>query len=455
MTELDKSRDIFKRNKEQYLADFQTLLRFPSISSLQEHSRDCNLCAAWLRAHLEKIGFEARLIQLDANPAVFAHRPAKKGKPTILIYGHYDVQPVGNVEDWMSPPFEPTFKNSRVYARGARDNKGQHFFALKAIESLIQEQALDCGIKILLDGEEEIGSPGLFKKYSELKEELNSDIVLAFETPGAPNGDPAITAGLRGAISIKLKLSGARKELHSGNHGGRIRNPAVELCRILATLHNADSSIAVKDFYDGVLARSDLERRLANESGFDLPEYLKDLQLDSLGGEEGYTPMELVGFRPTIEINGISSGYTGEGIKTAIPSYALATLSSRIVPGQEPNRCYELIVNHLLERVRPGVRLSIEECSIKTPAFHLDINSDLVRKACSSLGLVCKSEPTFLWSGASVPMISTMMSINPEAEALLVGFGRDEDNEHSPNESFSMEQFENGYIFTRSFLTAI
>jgi len=454
MDNVGKSKAIFEKNKESYLKDYQTLLRFPSVSSLQEHSRDCSLCAAWLRSHIGQMGFEARLLQTGSNPAVYAHRPAANGKPTILIYGHYDVQPVGSTEKWDSPPFEPTFKNARVYARGARDNKGQHFFALKAIESLVKEQSLDCGIKILLDGEEELGSPGLLGRFGDFKEELKADILLAFETPGAPNGDPAITAGLRGAISIKLKLTGSQKELHSGNHGGRIRNPAMELCKLLSSLHSSNESIAVQGFYDGVLEPDETERRMANSSGFDIQSYMKKLEIDSLAGEEGYTPMEQVGFRPTIEINGISSGYTGEGIKTAIPSYALATLSSRLVPGQDPERCYNLIVEHLFSRLRPGVKLTFEEGPIKTPAYHLDTKSLLVKKAFEYLSPLCTHSPVLLWSGASVPMVSSIMANNIGSQALLVGFGRDEDNEHAPNESFSLEQFENGFIFTRDFLSS-
>ena len=314
--------------------------------------------------------------------------------------------------------------------------KGQHFFIIKALEQLIKRNELKCSVTIILDGEEECGSTGLMKILPDLLKASKPDILLACETAGAPNADAAIIAGLRGAIFTRLKLHGPTQELHSGNHGGRIRNPAIEITKLLGSVYNGSGKVAVEGFYDSVREPTPIERKLANAIKFDEEHYKQAVGVEELGGEAAYTPVERVGFRPTIEINGISSGYTGRGIKTSIPPYATASISMRLVPNQKPEDCIRLFKKHLQDRLPAGLKLEGGEAEFLIEPFSCDLNEDVIKRAKKILDNMSSSGDTcFRWVGASLPVIQEIVGkfgLSP----LLVGFGLDSDNEHAPNESF-------------------
>ena len=445
---------IYEQDRDRFFAEWKQYLGFPSISSLSEYGDHSIDCAEWIRDHLTSFGMKADLIKTSGLPSVYAEWKGEPGLPTVVIYGHYDVQPVGPLDLWDHHPFEAVIKNGRMFARGARDNKGQHFFLIKALETLIMREELRCSIKLILDGEEESGSLGLMEKLPDLDGNLDGDILLACETSGAPNADPAIIAGLRGAVFTRFRLHGPAKELHSGNHGGRIRNPAIEITRLLGSVYNGTGKVAVKGFYDKVREPTPIERKLANSINFDEDKYKNSVGVTALGGEEGYTPVERVGFRPTIEINGISSGYTGRGIKTSIPPYASAVISMRLVPHQDPEECIELLRQHLEERLPDGLRLEGIEPEFMLGPFSCDLNDDAIKRAKRILDdMSITGDTCFRWVGASLPVIHAIVG-EKKLSPLLVGFGLDGDNEHAPNESFSLDQFRKGFVFGTQFFSS-
>ncbi|MEI8121402.1 MAG: M20/M25/M40 family metallo-hydrolase [bacterium] len=444
----------FTAHRERFIREWQEFLRFASVSTSAEKAPDCARCAEWLASHLSAMGFTTRLIPTSSHPLVFAERSGKPGKPTVLFYGHYDVQPVDPVNLWKTHPFEPTLINGRMFARGAQDNKGQLFAALKAIESLIQSEALDCGLKILIEGDEETGDMPIVKVLRQEKDSLSADLVMAADTSAVSSGAPTITMGLRGIAHMTVVLSGPDHDLHSGVHGGRIPNPANALCRLIASLHHADGRVAVEGFYDGVCEPTAGERRLANAQPID-PEWYKSVTgLLPVGGEAQYTPVERTGFRPAIDLNGIHSGYGGPGSKTIIAATAMAKISARLVPGQSPERILDLIAGHLQKQVPAGLKLEITERGIGGSALRVNLDSKAVKTARAVLADISPLPTAFLWEGASVPILSYLPAI-AGGDVLLVGFGSEEDNIHAPNESYSLEQFKMGFLYTGLFLNRL
>jgi len=445
---------LFATNKDRYVREWQEFLRFPSVSTSADKSADCRHCAEWLAAHLSAMGFTTRLIPTSSHPLVFAERAGKPGRPTVLFYGHYDVQPEDPVTLWKTPPFEPTLINGRMFARGAQDNKGQLFAALKAIESLIESEALDCSLKILIEGDEETGDMPIVKVLHQEKASLSADLVMAADTSAVSSGAPTITMGLRGIAHMTVVLSGPDHDLHSGVHGGRIPNPANALCRMVASLHHADGRVAVEGFYDGVSEPTAEERRLANALPIDPAWYKSVTGLLPVGGETQYSPVERTGFRPAIDLNGIHSGYGGAGSKTIIAAKAMAKISARLVPGQSPEHILNLIAGHLQKQVPAGLTLEIPERGIGGAALRVKLDSKAVVTARSVLAELSPLPTAFLWEGASVPILSYLPAM-AGCEVLLVGFGSEEDNIHAPNESYSLEQFKMGYLYTGLFLNRL
>jgi acetylornithine deacetylase/succinyl-diaminopimelate desuccinylase-like protein len=450
----DRWQPILERNINRYVEEWKRLLSFPSISADPERAEDCRKCAEWIGQHLAGMGFASRLLPTRSLPSVYAERRGPAGSPTVLFYGHYDVQPVDPLALWASPPFEPHIRNGRLYARGAADNKGQFLYVLKALEALIAEDALNVTVRVLIEGEEESGSVGATASLEEWRDLLRADVLLVTDVNMAPSGAPAITMGLRGVAHLTVAVEGPATDLHSGVHGGVAPNPAVELARLLATLHGPDGRVAAPGFYDGVRPPSDSERAQATQSQGSPEAYRRATGVPPTGGESGYGPAERAGFRPCLDINGLLSGYAGAGMKTIIPARAMAKLSLRVVPDQDPARCLQAVARHLERNVRQGLRLTVEEQGVGGSGFRLAADSELVRTAGQTLEDVSGSAPAFLWEGASIPIVAALARA-AQAQPLLVGFGSEEDKPHAPNESFSLRQFEMGFQFAAEFFTRL
>ena len=400
------------------------------------------------------MGLPARLVPTGFKPMVYAASPLLPGKPTVLFYGHYDVQPVDPVEKWITPPFEPDLRDGRMYARGAQDNKGQLFIMLKAMEALLHCNRLPCNVRILIEGEEESGSQGIKASLEAWREQLKADILMVADTTMAESGAPAIIMGLRGIISFSIALHGPSHDLHSGIHGGIAPNPAQGMAALLASLHHADGRIAVPHYYETVVAPSDAERRLANAVEFDSRAYRDATGVDAVAGEKDFSPAERVGFRPSIDINGVHSGFGGSGGKTIIPSIAYGKFTARLAPGQDPERCRDAILAHLTAKVPAGLRLEIEEIGIGGPGFRIDLQTPVLEKARAVLDQLTGKPTVLQWEGASVPIVADLWRTTGAAP-LLVGFGREEDRIHAPNESFSVEQCRLGFLYATRFLSSL
>lgn len=444
----------YEKNRSRMFNEWAELLRFQSVSTDPEFNTACADCADWLVEHLKSLGFQAKIIITSGKPLVFAERAGKQGKPVVLYYGHYDVQPADPLEDWLSDPFEPEWRDGRLYARGAQDNKGQTFYFIKAIEALIAMDDLSCGIKILLEGEEESGSKGLAGSLPEIAEQLAADVLMVCDTSMVKEGVPTITMGLRGIISLEVVIKGSNRDLHSGGHGGLVKNPALELARLLTTLHDENGHIAVANYYQGVKEPSAGDREHILKSEFDEADYLDRIGAPPTGGEKAIHPLERVGFRPTIEINGLTSGYQGAGSKTIIPAEARAKLTSRLTGNQDPEFCLSKLIDHLNKHAPADISLSINEAKVHGPALLLSSDSKIIQQAREVLKELFEVEPVLNWGGGSIPIVSSLLrAIN--GDALIIGFGLDEDRIHSPNESFSERSFKEGFSYVYRMLQSL
>lgn len=427
--------------------EYFALLRFPTIGADPMHLRDCVQCAMWLKGWLEGIGADAELLLPEDGglsaipPVVFAERPGDEGAPTVLFYGHYDVQPPDPVDEWRTPPFEPTESDGRIYCRGAQDDKGQFFSFLCGLRDfLASHHGAMPTLKFILEGQEESGSAAVAKVAGRIGDRLRADVLLVCDTGAADSLRPAIVAGLRGVSHFTVSLAAADCDLHSGRYGGIAPNAAQGIAELVASLHNPDGSIAVRGFCDGIVPPTDEELALAEASAMDDAGYERETGVAPVGGERGLSVTMRNSFRPTIEVNGIHSGYGGPGSKTVIPCSATAKLSMRLVPGQNPDVCLSLVERHLRQRLPPGMRMTVDEVTGEAPAMRLPLKSPVFRLAADVLNEIDGRGAVFQWDGASIPIVSTLARISGAAP-LLVGFGQGEDRIHSPNESFSWRQF--------------
>ena len=454
-------------------AEYFELLKFPTIGADPMHLRDCVQCAMWLKKWLEKIGADVELLLPEGSglsptpPVLYAERPGDEGAPTLLFYGHYDVQPPDPLEEWTTPPFEPTEKAGRIYCRGAQDDKGQFFSFLCGLREFLSEQkgsvpaesgsvpensgSVPAGsvpnhagsvptVKFLLEGQEESGSESIAKIAAKMKDRLRADVLLVCDTGAAADLQPAIIAGLRGVSHFTVRLTAAKCDLHSGRYGGIAPNAAQGMAELMASLHNPDGSIAVRGFCDRVEPPTAEELAAAEAAAMSDEAYRQEMGVSPVGGEKGLSVTARNSFRPTIEVNGIHSGYGGPGSKTVIPCAALAKLSMRLVPGQNPAECMALVERHLRQHTPPGMELFIEDLTGEAPAMRLPLNSPVFRLAADVLGTLDPRGAVFQWDGASIPIVSALARLSGAAP-LLVGFGQGEDRIHSPNESFSWRQF--------------
>jgi len=443
--------------------EYFELLRFPTVGADPIHLRDCAACATWLKGWLKGIGASAELIVPSLThsvPIVFGELKGDEGAPTVLLYGHYDVQPPEPLEEWRTPPFEPTVAGDRIYCRGAQDDKGQFFALLCGIRELLSESGRssipNLNLKIVLDGQEESGSVGLFALLEdvEFRRRLRADVLLVCDTSAAADLRPAIVAGLRGVNHFTVTLKAANRDLHSGEYGGIAPNAAQGMAELMASLHNPDGSVAVSGFRDGIEPPSH-EELAAAEAGFATEEMLKaDIGTEPCGGQLGKSIVQRNGFEPTIEVNGIHSGYGGPGSKTVIPCEAIAKISTRLVPGQSPRAAYEAVKRHLKDRCPRGMQVELSELTGEAAGFRLPLSSPLFLLAEDVLKEIDPRGAVFLWDGASIPVVSALRAASGAAP-LLVGWGQPEDCIHSPNESYSLRQFQLSKTWSKKVFSAL
>jgi len=437
--------DYLKQNQAQFVADLCEFLRFPSVSAQPQHNPDMLSCARWLTNHCRQIGLEATIYPTDGHPIVVAKTPRqdRSARPHFMVYGHYDVQPPEPLDLWKSPPFEPRIKGRSLFARGSTDNKGQHFAHLKAVEAYLKTGTpLPCDLTFVIEGEEEVGSKYLAAFLKTYRAELDCQAVVVSDTGMPDKEHPALTYGLRGIIAFEITLRGPSRDLHSGSFGGAVDNPAMALCQLIGKLRDKNGRITIPRFYDDVAPLSAYERAEFKR----LPVADRDLQkligVKKLFGERGFTPTEQRSARPTFEINGLTSGYQGEGTKTIVPAWARAKITCRLVPHQKPERIRKIVCDYLKKICPPTVRLEIE-AGHGAEAYMVSPTSAHAQAALRALHQAFGHKPVLLREGGSIPIVNDFKKVLG-ADTLLLGLALPEDNAHSPNEKFDLDNFANG-----------
>lgn len=436
-------KDYIEQNKDRFLEELFTLIRIPSISSEESHKGDMQKMAEVLADGLLSAGADkATVIKTKGHPVVYAEKLVDNNLPTVLVYGHYDVQPVEPLELWKSPPFEPEVRDGKIYGRGADDDKGQLFMHVKAFEYMVKTGNLSCNVKFMIEGEEEIGSPSLEAFCREHREMLQADVILVSDTTIISNDVPSITLGLRGLSYLEVELTGPNRDLHSGLYGGAVANPANVLSEIIASLKDGDNRITIPGFYDKVLDVSDEERKEMAKAPFSLEKYKKELELDEVDGEKGFSTPERTGIRPSLDVCGIWSGYTGEGAKTVLPSKATAKISMRLVPNQNSKEVDRLFEEHIRNIAPPTMKVKVTSlhggqgyvAPIDTPAY---------QAASRAMEETFGKKPVPTRSGGSIPIIPTFEEVLG-IKTILLGFGLESDAIHSPNENYPLFNFYKG-----------
>ena len=443
--------DYLHQNQDRFLNELCDYVRFPSVSAQPQHRKDLHNCAEWLVKHCQGLGLEARLCPTEGNPVVVAKTPRSRTngsrRPHFVVYGHYDVQPPEPFELWKSPPFEPRIEGRSLFARGSTDNKGQNLAHLKAVEAYLKTGTeLPCDITFVLEGEEEVGSKSLAGFLREHRSELSCDAIVISDTGMPSPKHPALTYALRGITALEVTLHGPNRDLHSGIFGGTVDNPAMALCQLLAQLRDAKGRVTVPGFYQDVAPLSAYERKQFKRLPFKEQEYRKFLGVPKLFGERGYTAIEQRSARPTLEINGLTSGYQGEGSKTIVPAWARAKLTIRLVPNQEPGRISRLVRRHLQKLCPPTVRMEITTGHGGMP-YLVSPTSPQAQAALRALKAAFAREPVLMREGGSIPIVNDFKKILG-ADALMLGLALPDDNAHSPNEKFNLDCFEKGQLMS-------
>ena len=438
-------RSYLEQNHNRFVRELCDYVRFPSVSAQPHHRPDVTACARWLQKHCQKIGLEARLCATPGNPVVLARTPRSRrsSRPHFLVYGHYDVQPPEPLELWHSPPFEPRIKNRSLFARGASDNKGQHLAHLNAVEAFLKTGTeLPCDLTFLIEGEEEIGSAHLALFLQKHRQALGCDAIVISDN-GIPDLEhPGLTYALRGIAALEIILHGPSRDLHSGIHGGAVENPAMALCQMIASLRDKNGRIAVPGLYDEVAPLSRSERQALDRlPGTELA-YRKFLGVRQLFGERGYSALERRTSRPTLEINGLTSGYQGEGSKTIIPAWARAKLTLRLVPKQNPRTVFAQLSRHLKKICPPTVRMTLVPGHGGKP-YWVSPDGRLAHAALRALKTAFGCDPVLLREGGSIPILADFKRVLG-VDILLLGLGLPDDNAHSPNEKFSLDAMAKG-----------
>lgn len=437
--------NYLEQNKARFLSALCDYVRFPSVSAQPAHRGDLAACAGWLVAHCKKIGLEARLCPTAGHPVVVAKtpRPRDSKKPSFLVYGHYDVQPPEPLDLWKSPPFEPRIQGRSLFARGASDNKGQNLAHLNAVEAYLATKTdLPCNLTFILEGEEEVGSKSLDGFLLANRDELHCQAVVISDTGMPGLNYPALTYGLRGICALEIVLHGPSRDLHSGIYGGTVDNPAMALSQLLARLRDKNGRVSIPGFYDDVAPLSAYERKQMARFPMNASEYRKLVGVPRLFGERGYNFTEQRGARPTLEINGLTSGYQGEGSKTIIPAWARAKLTLRLVPDQDPERIRKLVSKHLKKICPPTVRLEITSGHGAEP-YLVSPTSALAQAGLRTLKEAFGRDPILMREGGSIPIVTQFKKVL-HADSLFLGLALPDDNAHSPNEKFSLDCYEKG-----------
>ena len=436
---------FFRENEPRFVSELSEYLRFPSVSAQPQHRGDLEACARWLDQHCQKLGLTTRLYPTPGNLILVAKTPRSAGqrKPHFLIYGHYDVQPAEPFELWKSPPFEPRIEGRSLFARGATDNKGQLFAHLKAVEAYHAcGVELPCDLTFLIEGEEEVGSDHLAAFVKTHRAGLRCDGVVISDNSLPSLKHPALTYALRGIVALEVKVHGPARDLHSGLFGGAVENPAMALCQLLARLRDSRGRVAIPGFYDDVRALSAFERKQIARLPYDEGKFKKLLGVPELFGEAGFTANERRTARPTCEINGLTSGYQGDGSKTIVPSWASAKLTFRIVPDQKPEKIHKLIEQHLRRLCPATVRLAIEPGHGGDP-YLVSPDGAQAQAALRALKAAFGCEPLLMREGGSIPVVNDFKKILG-VDALMLGLALPDDNAHSPNEKISLDAFAKG-----------
>lgn len=427
-------------NQDRFLSELFELLRIPSVSADSRHKGDVRKAAEYVAQKLKEAGADSvQLMETKGHPIVFGEKIADPAKPTVLVYGHYDVQPPDPLDLWKTPPFEPTVRDGKIYARGACDDKGQFYMHIKAFEIMMKNKLLSCNVKFMIEGEEEVGSDNLGTFVKENKAKLKADVILISDTSLISLDQPSITAGLRGLSYMEVEVTGPNRDLHSGVYGGAVANPANALSKMIASLHDENGRVTIPGFYDQVAELSSADREALNKAPFDLNEYKRELGIEEIQGEKGYTTLERTGTRPTLDVNGIWGGYTSEGAKTVLPSKASAKISMRLVPNQRPDEITALFTKHFLSIAPKSVKVKVTAHHGGEPAV-TPTDSKAFKAAASAFEEVWGKTPIPTRDGGSIPIVA-LFKKELGLDTVLMGFGLDTDALHSPNEHYGIKNF--------------
>ncbi len=441
-----------KNNHEAYVNELVDYLKIPSISTLAENKKDMQSCAKFTARKLKEAGLSrVEIFQTEGHPIVYGEWLGAPGKPTILVYGHYDVQPVDPIDLWDTPPFEPTIKNGKIFARGATDDKGQLYVHIKSVEAYFKQKgSLPLNIKFLIEGEEEIGSKNLEPFINSNKDLLKCDTVLISDTSLYEAGIPTITYGLRGLSFLEVELTGPDRDLHSGSYGGSVANPANVLADLIAKLHDKNGKINIPGFYNDVVKLTKEERDNIKALKFSDKKYAKELGVSELTGEKGFSTLERIWARPTLDVNGIFGGFTGKGAKTIIPSSATAKISMRLVPNQDPKKIAKLVTNHIKKIVPKSVKVKVTDLHGAYPVL-TPLNHKATIAAKNAMEKAFGKKIVFMREGGSIPVVATFAKLL-KVPSVLMGLGLNSENLHSPNEHFSLKHFQLGIISSILFI---
>lgn len=440
---MNEWKDYLEKNKDRFLDEMMDLLKIPSVSAQSKHNDDMKSCAEAVKKSLLAAGADrAEVMATDGFPVVFGEKIVDSSKPTVLVYGHYDVQPPEPLELWNTGPFEPVIKDGKVYARGSADDKGQFFMHVKALEILTKTNSLESNIKFLIEGEEEIGSPSLGKFVHDHKDLLKADVILISDSSMLSMDTPSLDIGVRGLSYIEVEVTGADRDLHSGTYGGAVANPITILSKMIASCHDENNHITIPGFYDDVVESSDEERKLMAKAPYNEEEYKREIGIPDVWGEKGYSTMERTGIRPTLEINGIWGGYTGEGSKTVLPSKATAKISARLVPNQSSPKITKLLLDYFKSIAPKSVTVRAFEHHGGEP-YMTPIDSKGYQAASAAIKETFGVEPVPLRGGGSIPICS-ILEKELGIKIIFMGFGLDSDGLHSPNEKYGIANFYKG-----------
>jgi acetylornithine deacetylase/succinyl-diaminopimelate desuccinylase-like protein len=441
---MDALTQYLESHQEQFLEDLMAVLRIPSVSTEPKHQEDVLRCARHVAEDLKKAGLtRVEIVPTAGHPVVYGEWLGAPGKPTALIYGHYDVQPVDPLELWQTPPFEPTIRDGKLYARGACDDKGQVYMHVSALQAHMKVNGkLPINVKCVIEGEEEAGSDNLEKFLRERRSQLDADVIVVSDTGMLGPDQPALCYGLRGLLYTQIDVTGPARDLHSGEFGGAVQNPANALCAIIAALKDGDGRITVPGFYDRVKPLTQAERDVLARVPFDEAGFIHEAGSPVAFGEQGYTTLERVWVRPTCDVNGLVSGYIGEGAKTVLPSFASAKVSLRLVPDQEPKELFPRFEAHVRQLAPPGVTLKVHDLH-SAPPFMTDFDHPMLQAAVRALARSWPKPPAMIREGGSIPVMATFKETHG-LPSILMGFGLADDNLHAPNEKYNLASFHGG-----------